>query len=74
MRVTSKTVGTLFISVALLGCPESTTGPNVPPNATGGAANPMIPPKPGSGGIQYGVPDPVPGGGKQMNAQAAAFF
>src|SRR5688572_23285128 len=63
----------VLAAAALAGCPsEKTTPPVTGPRP--GYPNVMTPPKPGSGGVQYGVPDPAPAGAAQMNAQAQGFY
>lgn len=66
-------IGTpLVVGALLLGCPETGTGPNGPPQPGPGGYDPMMPPQPGS--VQVGVADTLPPGAEKMNAQAFAHY
>ncbi len=60
----------LCLGVLLLGCPETTTGPDGPPQP-GPGGNPLMPQP---GGAQVGVTDQLPPGAQRMSAQALAHY
>ncbi len=73
LLATSVSIGWLLLLGA---CEDGATGPQVPTHPTATPMGQPYVPKPGTGGPQYGVADPMPegAGAKQMNAQAAAFY
>jgi tetratricopeptide (TPR) repeat protein len=67
-------IALVLAAAALAGCPSETTTPQQPVGPRPGYPNVMVPPRPGSGGVQYGVPDPAPAGAAAMNAEAQNFY